>query len=400
MTPTWHRDVGPIVDAYCVRCHRAGGLAGYSFETYTRVFAARAAVARSVQARTMPPYLATPCCAQYQHDWGLSDRQIATVLDWVEAGAPEGSSTDRPAPIEPPRAGLSRRDVTLTLPERYAPAPPPGSSDDVRCFVFEWPLTERRFITGLEVESAERSLLHHVVVASVRGADAARVVERDRAEPGPGFSCRDGAGSLRGVTVLGGGLIGGDFPDAIGVAIEPGDTVVLNVHYSTVTAPPGATDQPSVHFRTDRDARPARALALTNPAWIVGDAMRVRAGDADAVFYYRYRPRVFTSGRRVLLRNVAPHMHTFGSRIAVRVLRSGGGRACVLEIPRWRFGWEQTYWLANPIVLEPDDELYLECHFDNSAANQPIPGTAPRDFAFGGDSQDMCAAFLAMTEAP
>ncbi len=397
--PTWHQDVAPIVNAYCSRCHRAGGVASFSLDTYAQVFAGRAAVARSVRARTMPPYLAVPCCAEYQHPWGLSDEQVATVLDWVEGGAPEGDAT-RPGPAIPmPTAGLSRRDVSLVAPAPYAPAPAAGSTDDTRCFVFDWPVSTPTFVTGVETESSERSMLHHVIVAAISGADVAAVLRKDAADPAPGFACNDGVGALRGVTILGGGLTGGDFPDGIGTPIAPGSKIILNIHYSVLTARPGAMDRPSVHFRTDANARPAESLLLTNPAWIIGDAMRIRAGDRDAMLYYRYKPRLFTRGRRMLLRNVAPHMHTYGTSITVRVLRANGARACVLEIPRWRFGWEQTYWLANPIAIDPEDELYLECHFDNSADNQPVPGSPPRDFAFGGNSQDMCAAFLSMTEA-
>lgn len=397
--PTWHSNVKPIVDAYCVRCHQSNGLAAYSFQTYANTFAVRAAIAQSVRARTMPPYLAVPCCAEYRHSWGLSDAQVATILDWAEAGGPEGDPANAGEPLSVQSMGVSRRDVSLAPAERYVPAPPVGSTDDVRCFVFDWPLNTPTFVTGIESESTNRSLVHHVLVVSVAGDDAQAVIEKDALDPGPGFSCNDGAGSLRGVTVLGGGLVGGDFPDGIGVPVAPGSKIVLNVHYSTVTATAGASDLPSVHFRVDPSARRAEALILTNPAWIIGDAMRVRAGDPDAVFYYRYRPTVFTQRRPMLLRSIAPHMHTYGSSMTVRVLRSNGERACVLEIPKWRFGWEQNYWLANPISLGPDDELYLECHFDNSATNQPVPGRPPRDFAFGGNSQDMCAAFLSMTEA-
>ena len=46
--------------------------------------------------------------------------------------------------------------------------------------------------------------------------------------------------------------------------------------------------------------------------------------------------------------------------------------------------------------MNPEDELYLECHFDNSAANQ-ADGQAPRDIAWGDNDQDMCVGFLAFT---
>lgn len=81
----------------------------------------------------------------------------------------------------------------------------------------------------------------------------------------------------------------------------------------------------------------------------------------------------------------------------MRRIGSDGTRECLLEIPDWHFGWEQPFWFAEEHLLAADDELYLECHFDNSAANQNN-GETPRDIAWGGNNQDMCAAFLSFTQ--
>ena len=126
--------------------------------------------------------------------------------------------------------------------------------------------------------------------------------------------------------------------------------------------------------------------------------MLVKAGEKDATYFYRWRPSLLTGKRRVFLQGVTPHMHTFGSRMRMRVMHPDGSSDCLLEIPRWHFGWEQPFWFAAPHVLEPEDALYLACHFDNSAENQP-PGQAPSDIAWGGNSQDMCAAFVSFTES-
>jgi Copper type II ascorbate-dependent monooxygenase, C-terminal domain len=90
-------------------------------------------------------------------------------------------------------------------------------------------------------------------------------------------------------------------------------------------------------------------------------------------------------------------MHRFGSKIVVRRISEDQKRECLLEIPKWEFGWEQPYWFAEEKPLGPNDELYIECHFDNSAENQHS-GAAPRDFAWGGNNQDMCVAFLSFTQ--
>ena len=39
------------------------------------------------------------------------------------------------------------------------------------------------------------------------------------------------------------------------------------------------------------------------------------------------------------------------------------------EIPDWKFNWQQTYVLREPVKLDPGDQREVECHFDNTAAN-------------------------------
>jgi hypothetical protein len=77
-------------------------------------------------------------------------------------------------------------------------------------------------------------------------------------------------------------------------------------------------------------------------------------------------------------------------------LHADGTETCLLEIPDWEFGWEQPYWFAEPVPFGPQDRLYIECRFDNSAANQP-DGVAPRDIGWGDGDQDMCAGFVSFT---
>lgn len=226
--------------------------------------------------------------------------------------------------------------------------------------------------------------------------EADYAVSRQGKDGRPGFDCKGGFGDLRAVEVLGGSLLGGDFPRGIGKAVAPGSKLVFSIHYSTAHATPGP-DQTAVELRLDESATPSKSIGIANPAWVAGGAMAIPAGEKDATFFYRFSPTVFTRVKAVDLQSVTPHMHYFATRVAIRIIRANGDRECLLEIPRWDFGWEQPFWFAQPKRLEPDDEVYIECHFDNSAENQP-DGQPPRDIAWGGDNQDMCAAFVGFTD--
>jgi hypothetical protein len=51
-------------------------------------------------------------------------------------------------------------------------------------------------------------------------------------------------------------------------------------------------------------------------------------------------------------------------------------------------------------VIEPGDKIYLECRWDNTAANQPIvegKKVASQTLDWGTD-KEMCSAFLLLAE--
>jgi hypothetical protein len=94
-------------------------------------------------------------------------------------------------------------------------------------------------------------------------------------------------------------------------------------------------------------------------------------------------------------------MHTRGTRAKLEIERAGGAKECVLEIPQWDFHWQGAYDLTQPKTARPGDRLALECHWDNSAANQPIVGgqrQPPRDLNWGeGTNDEMCLGLFYVT---
>lgn len=92
--PTFSRDVAPIFYENCTSCHRPDHIAPMSLLTYKDARPWARSIAAAVRTGTMPPWHADPAIGEFRNERRLSDAQKATILRWVEAGAPEGDPRD------------------------------------------------------------------------------------------------------------------------------------------------------------------------------------------------------------------------------------------------------------------------------------------------------------------
>ena len=103
--PTFSKDIVPILQRSCQKCHRPDSLAPMSLITYDEV----RPWARSIKNRTalrdkpgvMPPwYIEKDIGIQaFKNDWSLSDDEIAKIARWADNGAPRGNPADMPEPL-------------------------------------------------------------------------------------------------------------------------------------------------------------------------------------------------------------------------------------------------------------------------------------------------------------
>ncbi|MXX75017.1 MAG: alkyl hydroperoxide reductase, partial [Holophagales bacterium] len=101
-TPTFSRDVAPILFEKCVQCHRPNQAAPMSLLSYREARPWARGMARAVENGDMPPWSAESEHVVFRNDLSLSAEQIATITDWAAGGAPEGDPADLPpAPTFP-----------------------------------------------------------------------------------------------------------------------------------------------------------------------------------------------------------------------------------------------------------------------------------------------------------
>jgi len=102
--PTYANEVSRIIQENCQECHQPGSIGPMSFTSYEEVRPWAPLIQLKVANREMPPYqYDTDIGIQdLQNDWRMSQEDIDTIVDWVNAGSPFGSQEDLPAPKDFP----------------------------------------------------------------------------------------------------------------------------------------------------------------------------------------------------------------------------------------------------------------------------------------------------------
>ena len=371
------------------------------------------AMVASVRRRAMPPWLAGNADVEYLSNPELTDEQIETIAAWAQGdralGDPETPGTSLPNLHE----GLARVDTTLQMTEPYTP--PPG--DDYRCFLLPWDQTETTYVRGINAVPGNESIVHHIAVFIIPPSFVSTAESWKGDDGRPGYPCFGGPSGNPDILIptlqLGGWLPGNPgtkFPRGIGIEVEPGSMLALQMHYSS--PPTGISpDQTTLEFEitTSVEKRGVYAPWL-NVEWVGGN-MPIPAGEERVEHKIRDDPRLFFGafiGGLDLedgfdIHGTLFHMHQLGQSGHTRLYKEDGSETTILNIPKWDFNWQQEYFLKEPVSFRPGDELEISCVWSNSAEAQPLVGNERRpakDVNWGERTEDeMCVVNLLITEA-
>ncbi len=135
----------------------------------------------------MPPWKAVASDFAYKGDRRLSESEIDTIKQWVDARMPEGDPAKLPAmPAFTPGWQLGPPDLVVSMSEPFEV--PAYGPDVYRNFVVPLNLTEDKWVRAVDFRPSARSVVHHSLffldgTGTARAADArdpqARVSGRD-----------------------------------------------------------------------------------------------------------------------------------------------------------------------------------------------------------------------------
>lgn len=180
-TVTFSRDVAPILQANCERCHRPEGVAPMPLVTYEQVRPwaplMEDRTGRRDRMGAMPPYYVERGIGiqHYKGDERLTEEEIQTIAAWVDGGAPEGNPADLPAPKTWPAQGewlLGEPDFVVRSQDFSMKAGAPdwwGNMEPIPTG-----LTEDRYVRAVQIREINdisgegggvggRFIVHHII---------------------------------------------------------------------------------------------------------------------------------------------------------------------------------------------------------------------------------------------
>ena len=162
-TPTFSKEVAPILYKNCTNCHRPGEIAPMSLLTYKDARPWAKSIATNVGKGTMPPWHADPKHGEFLNDRRLSDKDRATLVAWASSGAPEGNAADLPvAPTYDSGWTIGTPDAVFAMSEDY---PIPATGEIPYQFLeIDTKLAEDKWVQAFEVKAGDPKAVHHVIL--------------------------------------------------------------------------------------------------------------------------------------------------------------------------------------------------------------------------------------------
>jgi hypothetical protein len=393
-TPTYHRDVSPILQKHCQDCHRPGQVAPFSLLTYEQARKRAADIAGLTADRRMPPWPAsTTEGGPFRDARVLADAEIATLSAWNDAGCPEGDPKDAP----PARHfesdwRLGTPDLVLRVEEPFTMST--EGTDEFRVFVIPTRLAEGKWISAIDFKPGNPRVVHHILAAF---DTSGRAHKKDETDPGPGYR------SFGGFGIFPSGGLGGwapgktprALPEGLGRYLPAGADVLLQVHYHKSGKPETDASAIGLYYAKGPIDKQVKGEAVFPPRPTIFSRPNLNIPASDPNYEVT---GTWTVDYDAHLWGVAPHMHWLGKDFLLKATRPDGSRTTLIRIDDWNFNWQGTYDLETPVALPVGTRIDMVAHFDNSAKNPDNPNSPPKDVHWGEQTTDeMCIGFLQLT---
>ncbi len=428
---SFSRDIEPIVTGTCAQCHTGNGpgTQHVTMETAGDVADVADVAASLVSLRLMPPWPAAGTSVAFADDWSLSDDEIAALTQWAADGAPLDVDSEKAIVSTAGVFSLEAPDTVLGPSEGFDGGA--GDDDQYRCFIYDPELTAEAWMQAYEFLPDQTAVVHHAIGYLVPGSVRERALARAAEDQAGGWECFGASGVGEDEIFLGWAPGQGPvrFPEGSGLRLEPGDFLIIQIHYHFDIDAPADFSGIAIDFAEpgqDLDeviieefVAPAeipcgpnesgplcdRSAALTNAIQKYGregvgaNPILQACGGASSVDFVDGIPSarcdnpIATRGQII---SVLGHEHELGHSFKLTLNPGTPDEQVLLDIPRWEFGWQFNYYPIDEIMVKPGDWVRIECSWDRTLRD---PELEPAYVLWAdGTDDEMCFGTMTVRE--
>ena len=384
---TFTKDIAPILQRSCQKCHRPGSVAPMSLLTYEDA----RPWARAIKARTgrvgksdvMPPWYIEKDIGiqQYKGDISLSEEEIARIAAWADSGAPRGNPADMPPPLTFADAALweigepdlivssPTVDVAATAPDWWGPigSAPTGLTEDRYVQAVEMKEVNNREPSTARETVGSKWAIHHLIWRAVSpdqptAEEIARLRTEDPAEFQRVVAESVGQGFWPVHEV---GRNADYFDPKAGLRLRAGSSLVFSSAHLHSTGS-HTTTRLDIGFKFHPRGY---APTLTNvPAFTGTLNLDIRGNEANQ------RVEAFqTLQQNVKLSMFEPHLHAAGVRMCLDAIYTTG-LIETLSCAGYNHSWVRAYPYADHAapLLPKGTILRVTGYFDTTPANKNV----------------------------
>jgi hypothetical protein len=369
-TPTFTRDVAPILYKNCVGCHRPGEIAPMSFLTYNDVRPWARGIRQAVTQGVMPPWHADAPDGTFENERRLTAAEKDVIARWAAAGSPQGDPKDLPAvPQLTEGWRIGKPDAVFEMEEEYAV--PATGTIEYEYFYIPTKFTEAKWLQGIEVRAGNRELVHHVLVFYQAPPDGPRMAPALKFNPDhmklpkrtPGNRpARKSDMPSRLIASYAPGTDPQIFRPGTALRLAPGGVLELQMHY-TASGKAG-TDRTRVGmiFAKEPPQHELRAGQFLNATLKIPAGAANHEVDTEVGFL-----------QDVTLWGLFPHTHVRGKRWEYKLEMPDGTIKPLLSVPKYDFNWQTYYMFKEPLSIPKGARIISSAWYDNSDKNPSNP---------------------------
>lgn len=357
---TFHKEVMPVLRTHCISCHRVGGTAPQSFETYKEMRPWIRSTRKTVLDGSMPPWPLDPAVGVWQNSGVMTEEEKTLLAEWAKNKGPEGDpATAAPAPEAPGPFVLGTPDQIHEAPAVEVPA---DAGNLYKVLLVGPAFGADTWLRGAEIAPGSIASVQHATLSILPAAAAEAAAAAGAPDPDWSSEGRHAVAVWnRGMTVQ------KPYPDGTGVLAPAGSRLVLHIHYRGQKAAEQDVTKVGLFMAPSAPAKELKTMAVDArdfkiPADSYAHAVKASKTVAGAISIHALLPQMRYLGHKMLVK---------------------AGGAPILSVVAYSHELETLYRPVEPIAVAAGTAIEVEASYENNRDNIHNPNLSSKEAVYG-----------------